>query len=93
MNSYVRARIDDDIRIEASAVLENIGLSLSDVIRVVVTRIAKDKAIPIGLFIPNAATIAAMTEAREIMAKNLARFQSSEEMFSALEDSSGQTKG
>ena len=72
MNGHVCARIDDDLRNEAAAVLEGVGLSVSDVIRVVLTRIAKDKAIPVGLFAPNATTIAAMNEARNIMNRKTA---------------------
>ncbi len=85
MNGYVRARIDDDLRNQAAAVLEGIGLSVSDVIRVVLTRIAKDKAIPLGLFAPNATTIAAMNEAKDIMNSNAPRFQNAQELFGALE--------
>jgi DNA-damage-inducible protein J len=92
MNGFVRARIDDDVRNKAAAVLEDIGLSLSDVIRVLITRIANDKAIPAGLFTPNAATIAAMTEAKEIMMSNTTRFKNAQEMFSALEEGAHQEK-
>jgi DNA-damage-inducible protein J len=56
-----------------------------DIIRVVLTRIAKEKAIPIGLFTPNATTIAAMLEAREIMNRDIPAFKTEQEMFIALE--------
>ena len=85
MNGYVRARIDDDVKNAATAVLENVGLNVSDIIRVVLTRIAKEKAVPIGLFIPNADTIAAMREARGIMNSEKLRFKSNQEFFDALE--------
>lgn len=85
MTGFVRARIDEDLKLAATAVLEDVGLSVSDIIRVVLTRIAKEKAIPIGLFTPNAATIAAMQEAREIMTGKSGQFSSVQEMFGALE--------
>ena len=88
MNGFVRARVDEDLKNAASAVLEDIGLSVSDIIRVVLTRIAKEKAVPFGLFTPNDVTIAAMKEARELMTKNNTGFSSAQEMFSALETGS-----
>ncbi len=90
MNGYVRARIDDEVRNAAAAVLEDVGLNVSDVIRVVLTRIAKEKAIPIGLFTPNSTTIAAMSEARKIMNRKTSRFKNAREMFSALEAKVGE---
>ncbi|WP_347554419.1 type II toxin-antitoxin system RelB/DinJ family antitoxin [Robbsia sp. KACC 23696] len=42
----VRARIDRQIKEEANAVLARIGLSVSDVIRMLLTRVATDKALP-----------------------------------------------
>ena len=91
MNGYVRARIDDDLKNAAAAVLETVGLSVSDIIRVVLTRIANEKQVPIGLFTPNDMTIAAMKEAVGILAKKDSRFNSMQEMFSALENT--QNKG
>lgn len=42
----VRARIDGHIKEEASNVLAEMGLSVSDAIRMLLTRIAADKALP-----------------------------------------------
>lgn len=42
----VRARIDGKIKEEASNVLAQMGLSVSDVIRMLLTRVATDKALP-----------------------------------------------
>ena len=92
MAGFVRARIDDDLKVAAAAVLDDIGLSVSDVIRVLLTRIAKEKAVPIGLFTPNAVTIAAMHESREIMKRKTKRFNSAEEIFGGLESSKEQGK-
>ena len=43
----------------ANKVIEASGLTVSDVVRVLMTRIARDKIIPPGLFQPNAETLAA----------------------------------
>jgi len=63
-NSVVRARIDQRIKEEAAAVLAAMGLSVSDAFRLMMVRIAKDKALPFEPLIPNAETIEAMKAAR-----------------------------
>jgi DNA-damage-inducible protein J len=64
-NAVVRARIDARIKAEASAVLNAIGLTVSDAFRLLLTRVAVDKALPFEPLIPNAKTIAAMKAARQ----------------------------
>ena len=54
----VRARIDKQVKAEASDVLEAMGLSMSDAIRLLLVRIAKDKALPFEVKVPNATTVA-----------------------------------
>ena len=63
-NSVVRARIDERIKEEASAVLAAMGLTVSDAFRLMMMRIAKDKALPFEPLVPNAETIEAMKAAR-----------------------------
>ena len=63
-NSVVRARIDGQIKIEAEAVLASIGLTVSDAFRMMMMRIAKEKALPFEPLIPNEETIAAMRAAQ-----------------------------
>jgi DNA-damage-inducible protein J len=46
-NAVVRARIDEDIKAEASAVLSAMGLTVSDAFRMMMTRIAAENALPI----------------------------------------------
>jgi len=64
-NQLVQARIDGATKAQASAVLAAIGLTVSDFVRIGLTRVAQEKAIPFALPVPNEATIAAITEARE----------------------------
>jgi len=63
-NSVVRARIDEHIKEEASAVLATMGLTVSDAFRMMLTRIAREKGLPFEPLVPNAETISAMKEAR-----------------------------
>jgi DNA-damage-inducible protein J len=64
INAVVRARIDGHIKEEASIVLAAIGLTVSDAFRILLTRVAKEKALPFEPMIPNKKTIAAMRAAR-----------------------------
>jgi DNA-damage-inducible protein J len=63
-NTVVRARIDEHIKEEAAAVLATIGLTVSDAFRLMMMRIAKDKALPFEPLVPNNETIEAMKAAR-----------------------------
>ena len=63
-NAVVRARIDGQIKIEAEAVLASIGLTVSDAFRMMMMRIAKEKALPFEPLIPNDETIEAMRAAQ-----------------------------
>jgi DNA-damage-inducible protein J len=59
-----RARIDGPVKQEAAAVLARMGLTVSDAFRLMMVRIAKDKALPFEPLVPNAETIEAMKAAR-----------------------------
>jgi DNA-damage-inducible protein J len=63
-NPVVRARIDDHVKAQAEAVLASIGLTVSDAFRMMMIRIAKEKALPFEPLIPNDETIEAMKAAR-----------------------------
>ena len=71
-SQLVQARVDREVKEEAAAVLAAMGLSVSDAIRLLLTRVAREKALPFAPLVPNADTIAAMREAR---AGNLPRFE------------------
>jgi DNA-damage-inducible protein J len=63
-NAVVRARIDEHIKEEATAVLAAMGLTVSDAFRIMLTRVAREKALPFEPLVPNDVTIEAMKEAR-----------------------------
>jgi DNA-damage-inducible protein J len=64
-NALVQTRINGTVKDEASAVLATMGLTVSDAVRLMLTRVAHDKALPFEPLRPNAETIAAMEEARK----------------------------
>src|SRR3546814_3222693 len=77
----VQARVPGDIQDAASQVIRASGLTVSDVVRVLMTRIAQDKEIPAALFQPNAETLAAFSEVKR---GGLERFSSVDALFADL---------
>jgi DNA-damage-inducible protein J len=59
-NSIVRACIDERTKREAVAALRKIGLTVSDTFRLLLVRVAAEKALPFEPLNPNAVTVAAM---------------------------------
>ncbi|HEX6860072.1 MAG TPA: type II toxin-antitoxin system RelB/DinJ family antitoxin [Caulobacteraceae bacterium] len=64
-DSVVRARIEPELKKQATAVLAQMGLSVSDAIRMLLTRVAADEALPFEVRTPNARTRAAMKAAEK----------------------------
>ena len=64
-NSVMSGSIDEEIKEEAAVVLAARGLSVSDAVRMMLTRVAREKALPFEALVPNEVTIAAMKEARQ----------------------------
>jgi DNA-damage-inducible protein J len=83
INAVVRARIDEHIKQEAAIVLATIGLTVSDAFRLLLTRIAREKALPFEPLIPNKETIEAMRAARR---GDLIAVDSIEHLLSSLNE-------
>jgi DNA-damage-inducible protein J len=61
-DTVVRARIDRQVKERATKVLADLGLSVSDAIRLLLVRVAAERALPFEIKVPNAETRAAMAE-------------------------------
>jgi DNA-damage-inducible protein J len=61
----VHVRVEKRIKTQAAKTLAAMGLSVSDAVRVLLTRVAVEKALPFAVKVPNATTTAAMQEARK----------------------------
>ncbi|GAB0596864.1 hypothetical protein LL02C6_37260 [Escherichia coli] len=48
-NAFVRARIDEDLKNQAADVLAGMGLTISDLVRITLTKVAREKALPFDL--------------------------------------------
>lgn len=63
-NAVVSARISEEIKNEANLVLKSIGLTPSDAIRLMMIRVAREKAMPFDIWVPNAETVQAISDER-----------------------------
>ena len=82
-NQLVQARIDGKVKEEAAAVLAAMGLTVSDAVRLLLTKVAQEKALPFEPLIPNPVTIEAMKEARK---GGLPRFDSVQALMDDLHE-------
>ena len=80
-DTVVRARIDSDTKARAAEALHDMGLTVSDAIRLLLLRVADEKRLPFAVQVPNAVTLKAMKELDEGKGK---RFASAEELFEDL---------
>lgn len=79
--AVVRARIDTVTKERAAAVLDAMGLSISDAIRLLMLRIADENRLPFEVKAPTKATAKAMKELDEGAGR---RFDTPEALFSDL---------
>jgi len=61
-DAVVRARIDGEVKAEAARVLAKMGLTVSDAIRLLLVRVAADRALPFEIKVPSEETEAAIAE-------------------------------
>lgn len=80
--SVVRARIDTITKERASAALADMGLSISDAIRLLLVRVADERRLPFVVKVPNATTRQAIAE---LEAGGGQKFNSVAEMMAALD--------
>lgn len=64
MNVDVRARVEPQLKEQASAVLQDIGLDLSTAIRLFLRSVVEKGGLPMDMPRPNKTTIAAIRDAR-----------------------------
>ena len=51
--TMVHIRVDEKLKREACAALDGMGLSLSDAVRLLLVRVAAEKALPFEIRVPN----------------------------------------
>jgi len=83
--AMVHVRVNETVKAQATQALAAMGLSVSDAVRVFLTRIASDQALPFALEAPNAASRLAIAEADAILQTRRARFATAPDLLSDLE--------
>jgi DNA-damage-inducible protein J len=84
-STMVHVRVDPHLKAQAAETLAAMGLSVSDAVRVFLTRVVAERQLPFALKAPNAETRAAMAEADTIARTRQARFSTANELFDDLE--------
>jgi DNA-damage-inducible protein J len=85
MTVDVRCRIDPKTKEDASEVIEAMGLTVSDAIRLFLKRVASEGAIPFELRVPNTKTVAAIAELEAPKSRSRAkRYKNIDTMHTAL---------
>ena len=84
-SSMLHVRLDDETKAQATQALAEMGLSVSEAVRLFLRRVVADQAFPLELKVPNAQTRAAMAEADKIARPRRARFATAGELFADLE--------
>ena len=80
-NALVQTRIDGAVKDKAAAVLNKMGLTVSDAVRLMLVRVAREGTLPFDVRTPNAATREAMAE---LEAGKGARFDGVEALMADL---------
>lgn len=81
--TMVHVRVDEQIKAKAAETLAAMGLTVSDAVRVFLTRVVADQELPFALKTPNAPTRAAMREARNL---SKARFANAKALIDNVEE-------
>ena len=69
--TMVHVRVDEKVKEDAAATLAAMGMSVSDAVRMLLVRVAAEKALPFEVRVPNAATVKAMQAADQRKGKRL----------------------
>jgi DNA-damage-inducible protein J len=77
--TMVHVRVDEKTKQMAAKTLAEMGISVSDAVRMLLVRVAAEKALPFDVRVPNATTVKAMRAADKGKGKRLhsagARFE------------------
>ena len=84
--TMVHVRVDERVKQEAAATLATMGLSVSDAVRVFLTRVVAEQQIPFAIKVPNQVTRAAMAEVDAMIESGKpARFANGKQVIDYLE--------
>jgi DNA-damage-inducible protein J len=70
-STMVHVRVDEKTKQRAAKALAEMGISVSDAVRMLLVRVAAEKALPFDVRVPNATTVKAMRAADNGKGKRL----------------------
>jgi len=79
--TMVHIRVDDKVKAKAAKTLAEMGLSVSDAVRMLLVRVAAERALPFEVKVPNPTTVKAMKAADRRRGK---RFKTAGALFKDL---------
>jgi DNA-damage-inducible protein J len=79
--TMVHIRVDEKVKADATETLAAMGLSVSDAVRMLLIRVAEEKALPFEVKVPNPTTVKAMQKADRGAGK---RFKRADALFKDL---------
>lgn len=79
--TMVHVRVEEEVKEKAAATLAAMGISVSDAVRMLLVRVASEKALPFEVKVPNATTVKAMRAADRGQGK---RFRSAKALLKDL---------
>ena len=82
-DSIVRARVDETLKQEAAAVLATMGLTVSDFVRIGLTRVVSEQGLPFEMKVPNRLT--AETLAKSERGEDVHQAENAEDLFDQLD--------
>ena len=80
--AYINVRVNENVKHKAESVLKKLGLSMSDVINMLLNQINLKKGVPFDVKIPNAETRKAFEESEKDV--NCTIYNNPEEMYKSL---------
>ena len=80
--AVVKVQIDEAIKSKAEKVLSNEGLTISEFVRIVLSKVAKEKKLPFRAKVPNKLT--AQTLAKSVRNEGVYQAKDAEDLFKKL---------
>jgi DNA-damage-inducible protein J len=82
MDAYIRAKIDIETKRKATKALKDIGISVSDYIRMAIIQVVDKKAIPFDINVPN--KITTQTIEKSMVSKDVHTAKDAQDLFDKL---------
>lgn len=82
-DAVVRARVDRTTKQEATQLFQQMGITVSDAIRMMLVQAVAERALPFEVKAPNPETVAALRDSRN---RAVTRVASVDDLFAGLDD-------